>query len=95
MIHDAQRCREHHGDHSEQLRLTERFTPVDASTMRYEFTVDDPGTWSKPWTAVLSLKRGEPRDRIYEYACHEGNMSMRNMLSGARAEEQAEDAGKK
>jgi len=78
------------GYHTEQLRLVERFTPVDASTMRYEFTVNDPGTWTKPWTAVLTLKRGERQDRLYEYACHEGNMSMRNMLSGARAEEQAE-----
>jgi hypothetical protein len=82
------------GDHSEQLRLTERFTPVSADTMRYEFTVDDPGTWSRPWTAVLSLKRGETQDRLYEYACHEGNMSMRNMLSGARADERAEEAAK-
>jgi hypothetical protein len=79
------------GFHSEQLRLIERFTPIDATTMRYEFTVNDPATWSKPWTAVLTLKRGSNQDRLYEYACHEGNMSMSNMLSGARAEERAEE----
>jgi hypothetical protein len=83
------------GDHSEQLRVIERFTPVDADTMRYEFTVDDPRTWTRPWTAVLTLKRGNKDDRLYEYACHEGNMSLRNMLSGARAEEQAEAAAKR
>ncbi len=82
------------GDHSDQLRLTERFTPVGTDTMRYEFTVDDPATWSRPWTAVLSLKRGDKQDRLFEYACHEGNMSLRNMLSGARAEERAEQAAK-
>ena len=82
------------GDHSDQLRLTERFTPVSADAMRYEFTVDDPGTWSKPWTAVLSLKRGGKQDRLYEYACHEGNLSMRNLLGGARTEESAEQEAK-
>ena len=82
------------GDHSEQLRLTERFTPVDADTMRYEFTVDDPATWTRPWTAVLLLKRGDEQDRIYEYACHEGNYAMTNSLSGARAEERAEASAK-
>jgi hypothetical protein len=82
------------GDHSEQLRLTERFTPVTADTMRYEFTVEDPGTWTKPWTAVLSLQRGGKQDRLYEYACHEGNLSMSNMLGGARTEERAEQEAK-
>jgi hypothetical protein len=77
------------GHHSEQLRLTERFIPVDAKTMRYEFTVDDPGTWERPWTAVLSLTRGDSDDRIFEYACHEGNYGLANMLTAARAEEKA------
>jgi hypothetical protein len=82
------------GDHSEQLRLTERFTQVDATTMRYEFTVDDPATWATPWTAVLVLTRGDKQDRIYEYACHEGNYAMPNTLSGTRAEERAEASAK-
>jgi hypothetical protein len=82
------------GHHSERLRLTERFTPVDAQTMRYEFTVDDRGTWEKPFTAVLMLTRGGADDRIYEYACHEGNYGLANMLTGARAEDRA-DAAKK
>ncbi len=82
------------GHHSDRLRLTERFIPVDAVTMRYEFTVDDPGTWEKPFTAVLSLARGQKTDRILEYACHEGNYGLANMLSAARAEEKKADAAR-
>ena len=72
------------------LRLVERFRRVDAETVRYEVTVSDPSTFSKPWTAALSLKSGRMPD-VFEYACHEGNYAMRNILSGARA---AEKAGK-
>ena len=64
------------------LHLTERFTRVDADTLLYEFTVDDPTTWTKPWTAVPMATTDEP---IYEYACHEGNYGMFGILSGARA----------
>ena len=70
---------------SDKLVLTERFRRVDAETLRYEMTVDDPGTWARPWTAALNLK--PQSDQMYEYACHEGNNAMRNMLSAARAEE--------
>ncbi len=63
--------------------LTERFRRVDAETLRYEMTVEDPGTWARPWTAALNLK--PQSDQMYEYACHEGNNAMRNMLSAARA----------
>ena len=72
---------------SEQLTITERFTLTDAETLEWEVTVNDPGTWTKPWTASIPLKRTE--DAIYEYACHEGNYGMEGMLSGARAEEAA------
>ena len=68
------------------LTLTERFTRVAEDTMRYEFTVTDPTVWSAPWTAVIYWKRAN--GEIYEYACHEGNYSLRGMLSGARADEQ-------
>lgn len=55
-------------------------------TIKYEYTMTDPATWTRPWTAMFSLKKGEG---VYEFACHEGNYSMTNMLSGARAEEKA------
>ena len=66
------------------LHLIERFSKTDANTLRYEVTVDDPRTWTKPWTAALNLK--PQANGMYEYACHEGNNAMRNMLSAARAE---------
>ena len=67
------------------LHLTERFTRDDPATILYEFTVDDPTAFTRPWTAQVPLtKTAGP---IYEYACHEGNYSMFNMLKGARAQE--------
>jgi hypothetical protein len=71
----------------QNLRLTERFTLQSADTLRYEFTVDDPTVWTAPWTAAIYWKRA--KGEIYEYACHEGNYSLRGMLSGARADENA------
>ena len=71
---------------SDKLVLTERFRRVDADTLRYEMTVEDPSTWARPWTAALNLK--PQSDQMYKYACHEGNNAMRNMLSAARAEDQ-------
>jgi hypothetical protein len=68
----------------ETLRLVERFTRV-GPLLRYEVTVDDPQTWTRPWTAALNLSP-QPQD-MYEYACHEGNNSMRNILSASRAAE--------
>ena len=70
------------------LHLIERFRRVDAETVRYEVTVTEPATFSKPWTAALSLKSGRSPD-VFEYACHEGNYAMRNILSGARAAERS------
>ena len=69
------------------LHLTERFTRVDANTVTYEFTVDDPATFARPFTGQFPLNRTDAP--LYEYACHEGNHGMFNMLSGARAEERA------
>ena len=69
----------------EHLRLTERFTRVADDTLRYEFTVDDPTVWTTPWTAVVYWKTAS--GEIHEYACHEGNYSVRGMLSALRAEE--------
>ncbi len=69
------------------LRVVERFTRADADTITYTFTVEDPATWTKPWTAnVPMLKTKGP---IYEYACHEGNYGLANILRAARVEEKA------
>jgi hypothetical protein len=68
----------------EARHLIERFTRVDADTIDYEFTVTDPTRWTAPITAKWPWQK---IDAIYEYACHEGNYSLVNMLSGARAEE--------
>jgi hypothetical protein len=73
----------------ENLKLTERFTRVSDDTLRYEFTVDDPTVWTRQWTAAIYWKKSN--GEIYEYACHEGNYSMRGMLSALRAEEAAAD----
>jgi len=72
----------------EHLHLVERFTRIDAETLEYRFTAEDPSTWTKPFTAMFPLRK--TAGPIYEYACHEGNeRSMVGMLRGARAEERA------
>ncbi len=70
---------------SENLTLVERFTRVGPEKLRYEITLEDPTTWTRPWTVMIPLSKSE--DAIYEYACHEGNYSMEGMLAGARKEE--------
>jgi hypothetical protein len=73
---------------AENLHTVERFTRVAADTINYEITLTDPTTWMKPWTAVIRLKR--TADKLYEYACHEGNFStMEGILGAARADEKA------
>ena len=69
------------------LHVIERFRRVDATTVRYEVTVEDPATFSRPWTAALSLKIDNRLAQVPEYACHEGNYAMTNILNGARVEE--------
>jgi hypothetical protein len=79
---------------SDALHVVERFTRVDENTIKYEFTVDDPSTWPKAWSAEMPLAKD--KGPIYEYACHEANYGMPNNLSGARAmEKKAEEAAKK
>ena len=73
----------------ETLRLTERFSRVGADSINYTVTIDDPSTFTKPWTIGVPLKSDREQTEIFEYACHEGNYAMRNILSGARADEQA------
>jgi hypothetical protein len=71
---------------SDALELVEKFTRTGPDTIQYEVTAIDPKTWTKPWTASFPLKR-DPGYRIFEYACHEGNHAMSNILSGSRADE--------
>src|SRR5215468_5659726 len=66
-------------------QLVERFTRVDANTLKYEFTVTDPAAYTQPWTAMLPLQRIP--GPVYEYGCHEGNYALPNILAGARAQE--------
>ena len=72
---------------SQSTHLIERFTRTDANTLLYEFTVDDPTTWTRPWTAAVPMSKTE--GPIYEFACHEGNHAMAGILAGARADEKA------
>ena len=74
------------GRSSNRLTITERFTMLDANTLQYTATIDDPGTWTRPWTLSFPWKR-EPVYGMFDYACHEGNYAMRNMLSASRAAE--------
>ena len=73
------------------VHLVERFTRVGPDTVLYEFTVDDPVTWTRPWTAAVPLTRTDAP--LFEYACHEGNYAMEGILGGARAEERAAAEG--
>ena len=76
------------GSTSDRIKLTERFTLVDANTLQYEVIIDDPGTWSRPWTIAFPWKRDQSYG-MFEYACHEGNYAMKNILTGARADDLA------
>jgi hypothetical protein len=73
------------GTPSDDLRVIERFTRVDAETILYEFEVDNPPVYTEPWGGQLPMKRMQ--EQLYEYACHEGNYSLQNILSGARYQE--------
>ena len=70
---------------SANLHLVERFTRVDRETLRYEFTVDDPATWTRPWSASIPMTRTD--ELMFEYACHEGNYALEGVLKGARYQE--------
>jgi hypothetical protein len=67
---------------------------VDQNTLKYEVTVDDPATYTKPFTAVLFLKQ-QSKDQVYEYACHEGNEAMSGTLGGERVKERQKAAAAK
>jgi hypothetical protein len=74
---------------SETLHLVERYTRADAETIDYQITITDPTTFAKPWTVRIPITRLPAETEIYEYACHEGNYAMLNLLRGARAQERA------
>jgi len=73
----------------ENMKLTERFTRVGPQMLAYEFTVEDPTIWTQPWTGIFPFVRDDEQYELQEYACHEGNYGMTNILSGARAAESA------
>ncbi len=77
------------------MTLTERYRRVGPTKLAYEFTVDDPTIWTRPWTAVFTFDLDDEQYELVEYACHEGNYGMFNMLSGARTrDKQAAEAGR-
>jgi hypothetical protein len=78
---------------AENLHVTERFTRVDADTIRYEFTVDDPTTWTQSWSAEIPMKRMQ--GPLFEYACTEGNYGLANILRGARVADAKPEAAAK
>ena len=73
------------GSADENLHLVERFRRLDEDTLLYEATVDDPTVWTRPWTVSFTLQKSD--ERIFEYACHEGNYAMEGILGGAREDE--------
>ena len=72
---------------NEGLHVVERFTRVDADTLGYEFTVTDPSVFARAWTAAFPMAKSDLQ--LYEYACHEGNYALPNILRGARSDERA------
>jgi len=80
-----------HGS-GENLHLVERFTRLDADSIEYRFTADDPTTWAQPWTVAFPMTKTQ--GPMYEYACHEGNYGLVNILAAARVADQAAEARK-
>ena len=76
---------------TERLKVIERFTRVDEETILYEFTIDDPTTYTQPWGGEIPFRKVD--HLLYEYACHEGNYALSNILSGARYQERMEAQG--
>jgi hypothetical protein len=77
---------------TDKLHVVERFTRTGPDTLQWQLTVDDPGAWTKPWTAMIPLRPS--KKAVFEYACHEGNYGLESILAGARREDRAEAAEK-
>ena len=75
----------------EAFKLIERFKPISPELVEWSVTINDPTTWTRPWTFAMNLTRGGADKQPFEYACHEGNYGMENMLNAARKAER--DAG--
>jgi hypothetical protein len=75
------------GARGDSLKLVERFKPLGPQAVEWSVTADDPSTWVRPWTFAMNLTKKDPSQRPFEYACHEGNYGLRNILSGARADD--------
>ena len=90
---DPIETRASNGRTDDTLRIVERFTRVDNDTISYRFTVEDPSRWTRPFSGEFPFVRTD--EKLYEFACHEGNYSMRNMLAGARHEEREGGASSK
>ena len=73
---------------SDSLELVERFIPLSANVLQYEVSINDPKTWTQRWKVSFPLRR-DPSYGMFEYACHEGNHAMRNILSASRADERS------
>jgi hypothetical protein len=71
---------------TEHLKMTERFTPIAPGVVEWKVTFDDPRTWTRPWTFAMNLTKKDGA-HVYEYACHEGNYGLLNILTGARAKD--------
>jgi hypothetical protein len=71
------------------LRIVERFKPVGPNSVEWSVTLEDATTWTRPWSFAMILSKKDASQRPFEYACHEGNYGMSNILSAARAEEKA------
>jgi hypothetical protein len=78
---------------TQKLHVVERFTRTGPDTLEWQLTVDDPGAWTKPWTAMIPLRPS--KKLVYEYACHEGNYGLESILAGARREDQAAEEAEK
>ena len=72
---------------TESVVMTERFTAVSPGVLEWRVTFEDPNTWTRAWTYMMPLAKVDSTQQVYEYACHEGNHAMRNILSAARAED--------
>ncbi len=82
--------RNEYHDSRENLRLIERYKRIDANTLSYQVTIEDPTTWTRPWTAVQELKKNsDQKNQVYEGNCHEGNYGLIGMLANTRAAEKA------
>jgi hypothetical protein len=83
---DEIETRASNGRTDDTQRIVERFTRVDENTINYRFTIEDPSHWIRPFSGEFPFRR--TNETLFEYACHEGNYSLRNILSGARYQEQ-------